>query len=377
VDIKTILKTSVAAGALLAFAAPVSDVKAGNVTNANSKATVSIGGRIHRAITALDDGVHEELFHKDGTTGDSEMWLSGSGALTESVTVKGMLRWDIAKGAVTCGFGSTNAVDGTCADAGNANKYENIAFVHKSMGTLTIGDVEPGADGTMDGRYVSAMFNSGSSAAGAAHVTSGSGGAFQSTVGDYFAKIDPGSAANKVRYDSPSFSGLTLHGDIRQDGGGSIGLKYSGSMGGMSVKGGLGWDNENNDSLHGGYVALKHASGLNIAWNYGKKRTHDGKAEAGTAGTAADDPDWWRIIGGYQAKMNSFGQTDLHIEFANAETNGDDGRDGEVLRVGITQDLDAIGAKMGLDYANLSFSDAAGTDLNDIDAVVFETTFNF
>jgi len=129
VDIKTILKTSVAAGALLAFAAPVSDVKAGNVTNANSKATVSIGGRIHRAITALDDGVHEELFHKDGTTGDSEMWLSGSGALTESITVKGSLRWDIAKAAVTCGFGSSaNGGEAACGDAANGNKYENIAF---------------------------------------------------------------------------------------------------------------------------------------------------------------------------------------------------------------------------------------------------------
>ena len=39
--------------------------------------------------------------------------------------------------------------------------------------------------------------------------------------------------------------------------------------------------------------------------------------------------------------------------------------------------LDAIGAKMGLDYARIEFSDAAATDFNDIDAVVFETTFNF
>jgi len=370
VDIKTILKTSVAAGALLAFAAPVSDAKAGNITNANSKATVSIGGRIHRSLVSVDDGAHEGFFHSDGTTGDSEMWLSGSGALTESITVKGMLRWDLAKNAVACGFGSTTG-DATCASADNGNKYENIAFVHKSMGTLTIGDVEPGADGTMDGRYVNAMFNSGSSAVGSAHVTSGTAGAFQSTVGDYFAKIDPGSGANKVRYDSPSFSGLTMHGDLRQDGGGSIGLKYSGAIGGLSVKGGLGFDNENNTTLHGGYVAVKHASGLNIAYNYGKQRTDDDSL------TAADDPDYWRLIGGYQAKMNSFGETDLHIEYANGETNGADGRDGEVVRVGITQNLDSIGAKMGLDYANVSFSDSAGTDFNDIDAVVFETTFNF
>ncbi len=375
-DIKTILKTSVAAGALFAFAAPVTNAEAGNITNANSKASVSIGGRIHRSILSVDDGVHEELFHSDGTTGDSEMWLSGSGALTESITVSATLRWDIAKNEAACGFGSTTG-EGACADAGNADKYENIAFKHKSMGTLTLGDVEPGADGTMDARYVSAMFNDGAAAAKSTHVTSGAG-AWQSTIGDYHAKIDPGSAANKIRWDSPSFNGLTVGADWRQDGGGSIGMKYSGKMGGMDFKAGVGYDNENNTTLFGGHAAVKHASGFNIAYNYGKKRTSDATS-TGVAGvsTAADDPSWWRLIGGYQATMNSFGQTDLHIEYAESDTNGGDGNEAEVMRVGITQNLDAIGAKMGLDYARIEVSDDAATDYNDIDAVVFETTFNF
>jgi len=376
VDIKTILKTSVAAGALFAFAAPVSDAEAGNITNANSKAKVSIGARVHRSILSVDDGVHEEIFHSDGTTGDSEMWLSGSGALTESVTVSASLRWDIAKNEAACGFGSTTG-EGTCADSGNADKYETIAFKHKSMGTLTLGDVEPGADGTMDGRYVNAMFNDGASAAKSTHVTSGTAGTFNSTIGDYHAKIDPGSAANKVRWDSPSFSGLTIGADWRQDGGGSIGMKYAGKMGGMDVKGGLGYDNENNASLLGDHVAVKHASGFNLAYNYGKKRTMDASDGGANASGAADDPSWWRLIGGYQATMNSFGETDLHIEYAESDTNGGDGREAEVMRVGITQNLDAIGAKMGLDYARIEFSDTAATDFNDIDAVVFETTFNF
>jgi len=376
VDIKTILKTSVAAGALFAFAAPVSDAEAGNITNANSKATVSIGGRIHRALASIDDGVHDEFFNTDGTTGDSEMWLSGSGALTESITVKASLRWDIAKNEATCNFGSTTG-EGTCADAGNADKYENIAFVHKSMGTLTIGDVEPGADGTMDARYVSAMFNDGAAAARTTNITSGTG-TFQGAISDHHAKIDPGSGANKIRWDSPSFSGLTIGADYRQDGGGSIGLKYAGKMGGMDFKAGAGYDNEDNTSMIGGHIAVKHASGFNIAYNYGKKRTMDASS-TGVSGVsaAADDPSWWRLIGGYQATMNSFGQTDIHLEYAESDTNAADGNEAEVIRIGITQALDSIGAKMGLDYARIEFSDAAATDFNDIDAVVFETTFNF
>merc|ERR1712057_117740 len=65
VDFKKYLASTVAAGALLAFAAPV-DAVAGAVNNTNSK---------------------EALFFVDGRSANTEMWWSGSAKLTETVTM--------------------------------------------------------------------------------------------------------------------------------------------------------------------------------------------------------------------------------------------------------------------------------------------------
>jgi len=132
VDIKTVLKTSVAAGALMALAAPmtfapVSSAEAGGTPTANSKVTTTLGGRIHRAIMHVDDGAHDGMFNTDGQSSNSEVWLTGSGALTESITVGAKLRWDVGKNQGSCSFGSTTG-DDTCAAGGFASKNESIYF---------------------------------------------------------------------------------------------------------------------------------------------------------------------------------------------------------------------------------------------------------
>merc|ERR1712096_281638 len=95
-------------------------------------------------------------FNTDGQSGNSEVWLTGSGALTESVTVGGKLRWDIAKAGGNCSFGSTTG-DDTCAAVANASKNESIYFKHKSMGTLTIGDQAEAGAGAPNLDYASKL----------------------------------------------------------------------------------------------------------------------------------------------------------------------------------------------------------------------------
>ena len=95
-NIKTTLKASVAAGALLALATPMQSAEAGT-TASNGKFDVTWGARIHRALRHVDDGQHDGIFQTDGTSANSEVWVSGSGKLTEGITMGGLLRWDIGK----------------------------------------------------------------------------------------------------------------------------------------------------------------------------------------------------------------------------------------------------------------------------------------
>jgi hypothetical protein len=366
---KTALKGTVAAAALLAFTAPVNVANAGKVESANSKVDLTIGGRIHRAIINLDDGQHEDIFQSDGITSDSEIWMTGSGAITESVTMGGLVRWDIPKNQAGFGFG-TDGNSTQSAAAGN-NKYEYIYFTHKSLGTLSIGDIEPGADGTMDARYSKTHWNAEEAAAGSANFFA-KNGASVGAVTNFISKIDPGDGNNKIRFDSNSYAGVSLHGDYRVDGGGSVGVKYSGSFGDTSFFVNGGFDNNGSGTqIVGGSVGVKLAMGLHVAGNYG--RTHS-KDDTTTANT---DPEWWRVIGGYAGSFNSLGTTNLTVSYAEGQDAGAVGNKGEAIRVSVHQAFDSVGGAIELAYTNLSASNTAGTSIDDIDSIVLETSFNF
>jgi hypothetical protein len=367
VDIKTTLKATVAAGALVALAAPMGAAEAGSLGAANSKVDVTIGGRVHRALIHVDDGTHEGTFHTAGITSDSEMWLAGKGKLTESVTMGAYLRWDINKNDDTWGFGSTTG-DAEAGTGANANKYEYIYFTHKTMGTLSIGDIEPGADGTMDKRYATTLVNQASAAAGNTHLTLATGASHSKTVGQYFTKIDPGGGENKIRYDSTSFNGMSLHGDLDSNGGGTVGVKYAGKMSGMDFFLTGGYDNDGNGTERkGGSIGFKHASGFNLSANLGRQDKPD----------TTIDPEWWRVIGGYTAKVNSLGNTTMAISYSESEDVTVEGDQGDAFRVNVVQALDAVGARMGVAYINLDASNAAADNISEIDIILFETAFNF
>ena len=104
-DFKKYLASTVAAGALFAFAAPV-DAVAGAVNNQNSKISLTIGGRVHKTLIHADDGVRDGLFFTDGLDANTEMWWAGSAKLTETVTMGAYQRWDVANQNGGYSFGS-------------------------------------------------------------------------------------------------------------------------------------------------------------------------------------------------------------------------------------------------------------------------------
>jgi hypothetical protein len=372
VDFKKQLTSTVAAGALLAFAAPV-DVVAGEANLGNDKVNVSLGGRIHRHIVHIDDGFRDGVFHGSGSSGNSELWLSGSGKMTESVTMGAYVRWDLPKQGSSVSFGSTTGAQAS-TDGANTHKYEYIYFKHASMGTLTLGDADSGANGTMNGNYGSFAADPGVSAS-ATDITTGTAGAFGGGEVSAFIKyLDAGmDTNNRVVYRSPAMGGFSLGADIEQGGGGGAGVKWAGTVSGVSAKAGLGFENGGGgNELRGGSVAIKHPSGIHLALNYGDMDVDDGNESATTT-----DYETMRIVAGYESSVSSLGKTNVSVSYLEAEDVSGTGDDGESLQIAINQAIDSVGGKIVLQYENLSFSNTAGDDQNDIDVVLLETAFNF
>jgi hypothetical protein len=374
VDIKTLLKTSVAAGALMALAAPmtlapVSSAEAGDVASTNSKVKTTFGGRLHRSVQHVDDGQHDGIFQSDGISANSEIWFSGTAALTESVTMGAYMRWDIAKNAGTTSFDGVDGDEATTSPA-FTSKNEYITFSHKSMGKLTIGDHAEASNGAPNQRYAALLYGEGSAGAGFEFTTGANGAWSGTTVGAVWDDTDPGTG-NIIRYDSPSFGGFGLALSTAQAGGQSMKISYAGTISGLSVKGAIGHVNEeaggNDGTSTNGSIAVKHTSGLNAHFGYGRTDENETTIDA-----------QYETYGiGYAGKFNSFGQTDLYVVHHETKDAAVDGGEADEITVGINQALDAVGGRIGMAYSQVSYDDGLGTDFNDIDVVYFETGFNF
>jgi len=367
VELKSLLKVTVAAGALLALAQPIAAEAGGKVGAANSKVDLTLGGRVHRSLSYIDDGTHEALFHGAGISADSEIWMTGEGKLTESVSMGAYMRWDIAKNDASHSFTGGNPTTADTEDTAQ-HKYEYIYFTSDSLGTLSMGTMEPAGNGVPAGHFGGLAGDQGT-AASAVQITTSAGGFSGSLVTDFSAIIDPGVDANRVRYDSPTFSGFTLGADLEHGGGGSVALNYSGTIGGLEVMAGITYEADGGgDNIKGGTIGAKHESGLHLALNY---------AENETELTTSSDPEWWRIIGGYDAKLNSLGNTNFTLAYSENEDLTTLGNKAETIQIAISQGLDAVGGSVTLQYDNYSFSNAAAANLQDVDVVVLETAFNF
>jgi len=371
VDFKKHLTSTVAVGALLAFAAPV-DSFAGDANVGNDKVNVTLGGRIHRHIVHVDDGFRDGTFHGSGVTGNSELWLSGSGKVTESVTMGAYIRWDVPKNGSSISFGSTTGVM-TSSDGASTSKYEYIYFKHSGMGTLTIGDADSGANGTMNNSYGSFAADPGSSGGGV-DITSGSLGASAGEIADFISYLDAGmDANNRVTYAPNAMGGFSLKGDLEQGGGGGVGLKWAGTISGLSAKAGVGVEYDGGgQELRGGSIAVKHASGMHVSLGYGDMDIDDNDESA-----TATDYSSVRLVAGYEASVNSLGKTNVSVSFLETDDRTGDGDEGESFQIAINQSLDSVGGKIVLQYENLDFSDSAATDYNEMDTVLIETAFNF
>ena len=369
-DFKKYLASTVAAGALLAFAAPV-DAVAGAVNNQNSKIALTIGGRVHKSLIHADDGVRDALFFVEGRSSNTEMWWSGKAKLTETVTMGAYQRWDVANQNGSYSFGSTTgaATNGGTTEGG---KYSYLYFKHANMGTLSMGDVESGANGTMNGNGGGFSANPGVQASGM-DITSGtSAWAASDEISDFLSLSDGGGdGQNRIVYSSPSMGGFSFAADVEQDGGGGFGAKYAGSIGGVSAKLSFGseWDGSANN-LSGGAIVLSHSSGLHASVNHYK---YDLDVETATA----TDYDGTTVNVGYKAKLNSLGSTNIAVSYHETDDKTGSGDEGESHRFGITQGLDAVGGNVKVMYETLSFSDSVSTNYNDMDTLGLEVSFNF
>jgi len=396
VNIKTVLKSSVAVAALFAIAAPAANAEIGN----GNKNSLTISGNISRVLWHADDGHSSEVFLTGGgeNTSNRIRWVA-SGQLDDNVTVGATIELEtpISNESQTAtlhttlvGVGGNSGGDQDAWDT----KQEYIWVNHKTMGKLTLGYTSTASDGTAapslgraggsgrDGKSVGAgLIFIETSAAGVLSLSSVS-------IGEAATQSD-GGVDDTLRYDTPSFGGLSAKFAVQSGGGWDTAFKYTGKFGAVVVDARIGYDNDEETNatapfLVFGGVAVLHDSGLSANVGGGKTSWKIKDTNPGPV-SRDNDPTFVNWGLGYTAKLTNFGATKFAFTYTKSEdgVTDDDDEDSKLVVMGVTasQSFDAVGLSMALSYRNYTFDSKTaaglGNTFDDIDVVSLETIFKF
>ena len=390
-NIKTALKTTVATAALFAVAAPIvifSPAEAG-INNGNKNSLV-VNGQIIRQIMFADDGNNSGMFLTDGTSTSSRVRWIASGQATESVQIGGIIELNIpqSNAAGTQSLGTANVAAsaggsgslGTAAVTNGANtesegtdgtwgiRLIDISFQHKTMGKLSIGQGNTASNGKSETSLAGVDSIIYSSVGGAL----GTGLSFWDStnnvyttkkIGSSFQGHDGLSRADRIRYDLPSFAGLSVATSYVAGGAWDVGASYSGKFGGIQVAAGAqynstGATSTTQDGTHSASLAVKHDSGLNAEVTWGKQRND--------AGQPTFESQHLGIGLGYIGDFVNLGSTAMQVTWTEAEDAQARGDEATAWNIALAQNLSAVGSQLYLQFEHVSLDDATSTNYDDI-----------
>ena len=281
-EIKNVLRTSVAAGALLALA-PVaisSSADAGSIKQ-QGKMDLTVGGQIARGLAYVDDGENSQLFHIDNPTTGTRVRFIAKGQMTESISVGGLLEYDVGQSNENIHFTTSTNSEAQADTTTFGIRHADISFSHKSLGKLSIGQGNGAANGTSESSY--AGISSANAGGGARHgrlnfYNDGTNAYSGQLVSNQLNHFDGLSRNDRIRYDSPSFAGLKIAASLKDGGAVETAARYGASFGGVKVKLAGHW--LNNEAEGGGQQysisgAAMHSSGLNVEGGYGGDRVEN------------------------------------------------------------------------------------------------------
>jgi hypothetical protein len=388
VNIKTTLKSSVAAAALFAIAAPVApSVNAADDTlKSGNKNSLTVSGQVVRTLFYADDGLDEASFQSDGGITSSRVRWVAKGTVNENMTMGATMELNAPlsnpQASLLLNNGtSPGASTDTATQTAWGVRHQFIWVKHKRMGKVSLGQTNSASNGRSETTFsgVNMAADSGGTTFGTGNrfidTTAGTQSISATTVGAVFTNFDGRSRTDVLRYDSPRFNGLALAVSAIAGGDWDVGADYRVKTGAIKIR--IQAQHNNNGATSatvGGSTSFSaaalHDSGLNAAFAYGRREL-DGNASANV-----DDPTMWDFDIGYRAKIFGIGPTNFSF---NRQTTDDlSGNDTEAVSTGFTiaQIISPVGASMALGYKNYAFDTATNT-FDDIDVISLQTVFKF
>ncbi len=366
------------------------DTSGGNlISAAKKKIDVTLYGQVNKAVMFADDGEADDVLFVDN---DASSTRIGIKAKTRSTG-------NLSAGAQFEGEYQTNdsnkvSMTDTGASSDTFAKRQMKAWVkHKNAGKITLGHGSTATDGIAEKDL------SGTTLIGYSHIKiSGAGFKFWddndaayteilpatdpatiTDVGDVFNHLD-GGRQDMIRYDSPSFAGLTISASAAEENYSDIALTYHKKFAPVEVKAGLGYayEGEGDDPRNriSGSASVLFDFGLNFTLAGGNAEYDDP-----TPATSRDDASYTYFKVGYKFKAFSCGSTAVSVDYGVFDDFSDEKDEGTVYGLQIVQKVTDINTEFYLGFRNFELDRTAAVyaavDVNDIQTTMAGARFKF
>ena len=331
------------------------------VKSGGDKVKLTVSGQVNRGILFTDDGDQTDIFHVDNDNSSTRVRLVGEAKPNDNLTIGSNIE-------VQFESNSTAAV--------NQNNKRNVGpnnFTERKLelyidsplaGRLTIGqgDVASNSTSEVDLSGTSVVGYSGvADFAGGILFRDSNGNLTTTNVGDVFSNLDGLGRDDRLRYDTPSFSGFRFSTSFIADDRWDAAIRYGGDFGSVKAAAAIAYSDPNSNSVDNrvnGSVSLAHASGFNVTAAAGRDDRNDNR-----------DPEFWYLKLGYQNQLNSWGNTALALDYYEGDDMGQAGDESASYGAFAVQQLDEFGTEFYLGLRNYEL-DRQGTDVDDVFAVL-------
>ena len=355
-----VLKGQTAAATVKAATDSPAAVKAGN-----PKGSVKLYGQVNKAVLYSNDGDNGDVYLVDNDNSSTRVGLEGAIKPNDKYTIGTRIEVEYQ----TNPSNLVNQEDNRVEDIGFQKRHLDLWVDANTYGKFSLGYGSTASDGTSE------MDLSGTGVVGYSSVADMVGGQLfydknTSTLSDTpinaaFSNMDGLGREERIRYDSPSFSGFVGSASYVAEGGGDLAVRYTSQMDAFKLAAAVAYANPGSssdivDDQLAGSVSVLHDSGFNGTFAMG---TRDQK------GAGVNDAGYFYTKFGYRGRWCPLGVTSLSADygrFSDFDVNGDDA---DTVGLQMVQDLQEWGTEAYLGY-RFHKLDRNGVDYDNINAIM-------
>ena len=336
-----------------------------------------VSGHVNRAIAFTDNGTESGFSHVTSNFSRTRVRWIGTGKINDDLSVKTHIELGNQSSIGTAQDLGDNGDDGVNGAGVLDERHIEFQITSKSLGKIYMGQGISGSESTseidLSGTGVISLNGFQELIGGGETWQRNNAGAGFGTVGGVFDNMDGLGRRDRIRYDTPKFTGFQVTTSHGNEDAWDVALRYSGSIGGVKLKGAVAYADQstiNGRETVNGSLSVLFPFGLSLTVGAADR-------DEDRFNSVVDGEEWRYAKIGYRFKGLEIGETRLFADWSYNEDVRATDDESTAWAFGVVQILEPLGAELYLGYANFSLDVLNAADPDDVDRVAAGARFKF